>query len=116
MEEENKMKKGDRVKLIDCSYMIRVDRFTENLYEYNEKDIFEIIDFPIYPELTSRSNKKVHDVFIKNVATGDIYLHSLAFCRPAIIKEIFIGEAEDKLAEYFGCDTVKILILKKGEK
>ena len=108
------MKKGDRVKLIDCSYIVRVDRvrmdrFVETGYEYNEKDIFEIVDFPIYPELTSGSNKSVHDVFIKNTTTGNIYLHSLQFCRPANIKEIFIGDAEDKLAEHFKCDAVKII-------
>ena len=106
------MKTGDKVIFKDCSYMVRVDKFEENSWDHKDTDIFEIIAFPNYPEVASRSNKSVHDVFIKNIKTGAIYLHSLQFCRLANIKEIFIGDAEDKLAEYFKCDAVKILILK----
>ena len=106
------MKIGDKVKLTECSYIIRVDKYEVNRYLHNNGYIFEIIEFPRYPKLHSGSCESIHDVFIKNVATGAIYLHSLQFCRLANIKEIFIGDAEDKLAEYFKCDAVKILILK----
>ena len=103
------MKIGDKVKFRDCSYMVRVDKFEENDWNHNTTDIFEIVAFPKYPELTSWSNKRVHDVFIKNVSTGAIYLHSLQFCRLVNIKEIFIGDAECKLAEYLHCDAVEII-------
>ena len=107
------MKIGDKVKIKDCSYAINFCKYERNTnisYLSNVmNDIFEIIDFVVYPPIFTTSSIQVHDVIIKNTRTGDIYLHSKELCKEADLVEVSRKDALNILAEHFGCKEVKII-------
>jgi len=100
------MKTGDKVRVIDISWMIRVDSFQPrcNTGAGWEETTFQIVGHEVGPYLSSASGHQRHDVFIKNTRNGKIYLHSKAYLVPETVKEVTIKELED----HFGC-PVKII-------
>lgn len=78
---------GDRIKIKDGSYAVRVDKYDPHCGIGNCKDDFEIISLTHRDWLKSSPGCSteivIHDVFIKNTITGAIYLHSLALCQKA---------------------------------
>ena len=82
MTQTTQIKIGDKVKIKDGSYAIRVDYYVDPNRPSNGiglcEDTFEVIG-EAANNLTSSIGAKVHDIFIRNLATGATYLHSAAF-------------------------------------
>ena len=112
MKEE--LKVGDLVKIIDGSYAVKVNNYEEYTAIGHSQEIFKIKSF-IFDEFLVVSNTSVHNVFIQNTRTGEIYLHSKAFIRKVNpkIKEITIKEITiEELEKQFGC---KIKFIKQKQ-
>jgi hypothetical protein len=78
------MKVGDKVLIIDGSYAVRVDKFEEFTAIGLGNNVFVIIRKPSSDHLVcgDGEGEKVHNVFIKDIRSGKVYLHSLAFIKP----------------------------------
>ena len=99
------MKAGDRVKITDGSYAVRVDKYEGEVYIGLCNDIFEIVNTELDNHI-SYIGTTVHDVFIQNTVDKKIYLHSIAFLKlfPPKVKELTISDIEQR----YGC-RVKII-------
>lgn len=76
---ENKdIKVGDLVKIHDGSYAVKVSGFEPNIHIGTCRDPFEVVK-KIQDGGLNSYYSKVHDIFIKNTVSGEIYLHSVAF-------------------------------------
>jgi len=69
------MKIGDKVKITDGSYAVRIDEYHRVTSIGMCRDDFEIV-FVENPKLTCWGGSAAHDIHIKNLKTGAIYLHS----------------------------------------
>jgi hypothetical protein len=98
------MEKGDRVKIIDGSYAVRIDQHERYNTIGLTKDVFEILYSTT--DAIKSGRYSVHDVVIRNTNNDRIYLHSKAFIRVVEprVKEITISELESQ----YGC-KVKII-------
>ena len=78
-------KKGDRVVTTDGSYSQRVDRYEERSFINLDgvERVFEIVLIKDNRFLQTDRGTMVHDVIIRDVDTGAMYLHSLAFLKHA---------------------------------
>lgn len=75
------LEKGSVVNIIDGSYAVRVDQHEEYSHIGLCKDDFVVIGLQ-YNDLHNYSGvTKVHNIFIRNITTGAIYLHSAAFVK-----------------------------------
>ena len=105
-------KKGDKVITTDGSSAQRVDRYEERSFINLDgvERVFEIVSIKDNRFLQTASGIIVHDVIIRDVDTGEMYLHSLAFLRhaPKHVMEISLSDAFSKLEEIYGC-KVKII-------
>jgi len=101
-------KKGDKVITTDDSYVQRVDRYEEHssINTSDVKRVFEIVLIKVNRFLKTDRGIIVHDVIIKDIDRGEMYLHSLAFLRhvPKPVMEISLSDLE----EIHGC-RVKII-------
>lgn len=76
---ENKdIKVGDLVKINDGSYAVKVSGFETYSSIGLRKQPFEVVK-KIVDEGLSSQWSKVHDIFIKDTESGEIFLHSAAF-------------------------------------
>ena len=78
-----KLQIGDKVKVFDGSYSIRLDTPKEDSLDCIglSTDVFEVTRSIPSSSLEAYAGKPVHDIFIKNRVTGREYLHSSAFVR-----------------------------------
>jgi hypothetical protein len=103
------MKVGDKVKVNDGSFSVRVDSFEKysGLHGICE-DTFEILALreKVSFVVIFKVKEHIHDVFIKNLSDGKIYLHSLSMLTliDQPVKEITLAELE----EDYGC-KIKII-------
>jgi hypothetical protein len=107
---ENDMKEGDLVTINNGSWAVRVDELAEmdGFRRGERNDEYEIIGFVGHcgDALESRCDTPIHNIFIKNTDTGNIYLHSKEFVtlvKPKV-KELTVADIEEK----YGC-KVKII-------
>ena len=77
----SKLKKGDLVKIRDGSYAVRVDKFEKFTHIGLCEDTFEVIKVQMSDHLVTIGTipTKVHNIFIQNLQTGKVYLHSDSF-------------------------------------
>jgi len=99
------MKIGDKVKITDGSYVVRVDRYDPYITIGSSKDTFEIIK-ELHNDWVTDGSQPIHDIFIKNTKDGAIFLHSKCCVRLAEpeTKEVTMKDLEEK----YGC-KVKVV-------
>lgn len=96
------LKTGDKVKITNGNYAVRVDKFEE----YNSiglcKDVFEVIKPEINDEfiITKFREIPIHNIFIRNVKTNEIYLHSAAFVRKVRANTKLIKALEKSILQW----------------
>ena len=97
------IKIGDLVKIHDGSYAVRVDKFEPYTGIGLSKDPFEVIHKQSSDHLGYNSGltRGAHNIFIRNVVNGKIYLHSSGLVRLAdprkLVKELTVAEISKKL-------------------
>lgn len=101
---QNRFRVGDKVKVNDGSWSVRVDSY----HAYSDlhgicNDTFEILSIQDKNH-TDSIGDKVHDVFIKNLSDGKVYLHSQTMLSPVKVKEVTMADIERQ----YGC-KVKIV-------
>jgi hypothetical protein len=102
---ETKLNIGDQVKITDGSYAVRVDKYEKITSIGLCKDVF-VVTSKTDTSLSSYDHRVVHDIFIENVRTGKMYLHTSRFVSVVAPKvlEIKISDLEKE----HGC-KVKII-------
>lgn len=70
------LKEGDIVTIIDGSQAIRLDKYEKYTSIGLNKNFFEVLYVDSYPMCTHNIGVIVHDIHIKDIETGAIYLHS----------------------------------------
>ena len=105
------MKKGDIVKIIDGSYAVRVDKFDLWPEIRPCKDDFEVVEENHSQGhiISFHTHTPLHDIYIKNTRTGEIYLHSRVYCKLVTKINITMSEVFDILKKHFNCDNVEII-------
>ncbi len=78
--EKQHFKVGDKVKITDGRYAVRLSHIVCRSFIGKSKDVFEVIQI-INDNLTSRAGTQVHDVIIRNTYTQSTYLHSQAMIK-----------------------------------
>ena len=94
-------KVGDLVRKIDNSYAQSIDCYESKKSIHEQGGSFEIIEI-LYDGLISGSTRtKVHDIIIKNLHSGRIYLHSAEMIKlvEPKIKEVTMKDLEEKYGE-----------------
>jgi hypothetical protein len=104
----NDFKEGDLVLIKDGSQARRVDKY--ETYEDTEiggcKDMFKVIEM-IYPTymINANTERKMHDMVIKNTTNHKIYIHSSSMVKHVLkVKEVTMDDVEKQ----YGC-KVKII-------
>lgn len=101
-----KLKVGDRVRIIDGSYAVRVDKYQEYSSIGLSEDNFEILQINGWHLQSVVTDNGIHDIFIQDTKNGKIYLHSSSFVEKVTpIKELTMKDLE----EHFG---MKVKIVK----
>ena len=81
------IRNGDLVLITDGSYAVRVDSFERCTSIGLCRDVFEVIDTVGSSNIKCFNGSLIHDIYIKNTVSGEVYLHSAQLVKKKVERE-----------------------------